>query len=211
MEEMALAFLRPFPPASGEMGVSVRSAAKQWFQIYLEGRKHMKNNSKRILALLAALALTLGLLTGCGQKPQEQPAAEPAVAETETPEAEAPAESEAPADAEAPAEDEAPAESDPEAVKHITLTVTYADETSEEYTIDTTAEFLKEAIEGEVELGGSESEYGFFLESVNGVTADYDADGAYWAIYVNDEYGMYGLDTQPVTDGDSYALVYTVG
>lgn len=169
------------------------------------------NNNKRILALLAALALTLGLLTGCGQKPQEQPAAEPAVAETETPEAEAPAESEAPTDAEAPAEDEDPAESDPEAVKHITLTVTYADETSEEYTIDTTAEFLKEAIEGEVELGGSDDAYGFYLKSVNGVTADYDADGAYWAIYVNDEYGMYGLDTQPVTDGDSYALVYTVG
>lgn len=177
----------------------------------------MRSNSKRILALLAALALTLGLLTGCGQKPQEQPAADAPAAETaepveETPaETEAPAEAEAPTDAEAPAEEETPAESDPEAVKHITLTVTYADETSDEYTIDTTAEFLKEAIEGEVELGGSESEYGFFLESVNGVTADYNTDGAYWAIYVNDEYGMYGLDTQPVTDGDSFALVYTVG
>ena len=35
-----------------------------------------------------------------------------------------------------------------------------------------------------------------------------DGSNAYWAIYVNDEYGMYSLDTQPVTDGDSYALVY---
>ena len=95
--------------------------------------------------------------------------------------------------------------------QHITLTVTYPDETSDSYEIDTSAEFLKDAIADTVELGGSDGEYGFYLESVNGVTADYATDGAYWAIFVNDEYGMFGLDSQPVTDGDSYALVYTVG
>lgn len=162
----------------------------------------MKINRKAILALLAALALALSLLTGCGQKPQEQPdtgAAQPA------------AEGETLPDAEAPAGAETSEAGDSAATKQITLTVTYADETSQEYTIDTTAENLKEAIEGEVELGGSDGDYGFFLESVNGVTADYDADGAYWAIYVNDEYGMYAIDAQPVADGDAFALVYTVG
>lgn len=145
----------------------------------------MKKNVNRLLALLMALAMALAL-TACGQK-EQTPAAE----------------------ADAPAVTEQAADTQGE--KHITLTVTYPDETSDSYEIDTSAEFLKDAIADTVELGGSDGEYGFYLESVNGVTADYATDGAYWAIFVNDEYGMFGLDSQPVTDGDSYALVYTVG
>lgn len=167
----------------------------------------MNNYLRRILTLLAVLALTAGLLTGCGQPAQgednQSQTAQDSTAQDSTAQDSDAQEPDAP-------EESASQEETPEGEKHITLTVTYEDETSQEYAIDTTAQYLKEAIEGEVELGGSDSEYGFYLESVNGVTADYDADGAYWAIYVNDEYGMYGLDTQPVTDGDHYALVYTV-
>ncbi|MBR4445115.1 MAG: DUF4430 domain-containing protein, partial [Solobacterium sp.] len=54
----------------------------------------------------------------------------------------------------------------------------------------------------------STSEYGLFINAVNGLTADYDKDGAYWAIYVNGEYGSYGADQQPVTDKDTYSFVY---
>lgn len=139
----------------------------------------MNHTMKKLAALLMALAMLLSLCVGCGA--QEETSQETASAETtETAEE-----------------------------KNITLTVTYADETSEEYAITTTAEFLKEAIETTVELEGSEGEYGYTLTAVNGVEADFaDGKNAYWAIYVNDEYGMYSLDTQPVTDGDRYALVY---
>lgn len=156
-------------------------------------------NMTKLFALLTALVLAASLLTGCGAK------------------APAPAPAEAPAAAEAPVEEtpaEEPAAEEPaaeEGVMHIALTVTTADGHSDLYNIDTTAEFLKEAIEDVVELGGSEGDYGFYIESVNGEVADYNTDGAYWAIYVNDEYGMYGVDSQPVTDGDRYALVYTKG
>jgi hypothetical protein len=63
--------------------------------------------------------------------------------------------------------------------------------------------------EGDFSYSGSQSSYGLYIDKVNGVTADYSKDGAYWAIKVNGEMGQYGADQQPVTDGDDYQLVYT--
>ena len=57
---------------------------------------------------------------------------------------------------------------------------------------------------------GTEGDYGLYIDTVNGLTADYAEDGAYWSIYVNGEYGSYSADQQPVADGDVYGLVYTV-
>jgi hypothetical protein len=94
-----------------------------------------------------------------------------------------------------------------EGSKQIALEVVYEDGTTEDYTINTDAEYLKEAIEDTVTLDGEVGDYGYTLYTVNGVTADW-ADNVYWAIYVNGEYGMYALDQQPVADGDSFQLVY---
>ena len=96
--------------------------------------------------------------------------------------------------------------------KSVTLTVVdnNGDETT--YSHKTDAEYLSgifTEIDG-LTVEGSTSEYGLYIEAVNGLTADYAADGAYWAIYVNGEYGMYGADSQPVTDGDAYTLAYEV-
>lgn len=80
------------------------------------------------------------------------------------------------------------------------------------YTSSTDAEVLYDAlleIDG-LTLDGYESDYGYYITGVNGLTADYDADGAYWSLYVNGEYGSYGVESQPVADGDSYRLVYEV-
>ncbi len=165
----------------------------------------MKTHNYRILSLLTALMLSLSPLTGCGSDAEANASQSSGSADasvvTEDASASAAAEESA-AQAEG---------SDAEAeTKHITLTVTYEDGSSDSYEIDTEADYLKDAIDTTVELGGEESDYGFYITSVNGVEADYDADGAYWAIYVNDEYGSYGVDSQPVTDGDSFALVYEV-
>lgn len=80
------------------------------------------------------------------------------------------------------------------------------------YNVKTDAEFLRQAMEETKGLtfSGTESEYGMMVETVNGETADYNADGAYWAFYVNDEYCNYGIDSQPVVDGEAYRIVYTV-
>lgn len=99
-----------------------------------------------------------------------------------------------------------------EGSKAITITVVNKAEESKTYEVKTDAEFLRQAMEETKDLTfeGTESEYGMMVETVNGELADYNADGAYWAFYVNDEYCNYGIDSQPVADGDAFSIVYTV-
>ena len=46
-----------------------------------------------------------------------------------------------------------------------------------------------------------------YVKTVNGMSADYEADGYYWSLYVDGEYATTGVDTTPVADGGSYAFV----
>ena len=97
--------------------------------------------------------------------------------------------------------------------KHCSVEVVASDGTSTSYETASDAEYLKDVMDvlsktGVFSYEGEESEYGLYITSINGETADYDTDGAYWAIYVNGEYGQYGADQQPVADGDSFRFVY---
>lgn len=96
--------------------------------------------------------------------------------------------------------------------KAITIEVIDNEEKSTVYEVNTDAEFLRQAMEEAEGLtfDGEESEYGMMIDTVNGVKADFDADSAYWSIMVNGEYGMYGIDSQPVADGDEFQLVYVI-
>lgn len=81
------------------------------------------------------------------------------------------------------------------------------------YEARTDAEYLRQALEEleevkDFSLEGEDGEYGLYIQTVNDLSADFMTDGAYWAVYVNGEYGMYSVDEQPVTDGDAYRLVY---
>lgn len=96
--------------------------------------------------------------------------------------------------------------------KHITVEVVDNNGASTSYELDTDAEYLRQAMD---ELGdqgftyeGTDSEYGVMIEKINGVQAIYATDGAYWSLYVNDDYGQYGADSQPVTNGDKYTWKY---
>ncbi|MBQ7954905.1 MAG: DUF4430 domain-containing protein [Lachnospiraceae bacterium] len=101
-----------------------------------------------------------------------------------------------------------------EGAKAITIEVIDNEQKSEVYELNTDAEYLRQALEEAKAVGltvtGTESEYGLTIITVNGVTADFNVDSAYWSITVNGEYGMLGADSQPVTDGDEFQLVYTV-
>ena len=60
-----------------------------------------------------------------------------------------------------------------------------------------------------LELGlieGEEGDYGLYIKKVNGITADYETDGTYWAFYVGDEYGMTGVDMTNIEAGATYAF-----
>ncbi len=88
----------------------------------------------------------------------------------------------------------------------ISVAVTAEDKTVT-LTVRTDADNLRGALEPLGLIAGEESEFGLFVNSVNGIPADYEADGYYWAIYVDGEYASTGIDTTPVTDGGEYALV----
>ena len=95
--------------------------------------------------------------------------------------------------------------------KAITIEVIGNEQKSTVYEVNTDAEYLRQAMEEAkgLEFSGTESEYGLSLMTVNGITADFNVDSSYWSIMVNGEYGMFGIDSQPVTDGDQYQLIYT--
>ena len=102
-----------------------------------------------------------------------------------------------------------------EGAKHITMEVVDADEKVTSYELNTDAEYLKGAMDElaaqtDFSFEGSDSDYGFYIDTVNGLKAVYEENNAYWAIYVNGEYGQYGADQQPVADGDVFRLAYEI-
>ena len=93
-----------------------------------------------------------------------------------------------------------------EGSKEFALTVTDKDGNETQFEIHTDKETVGEALQELNLTDGEEGEYGLFVKTVNGITADYDADGVYWAFYVNGEYAASGVDVTQITEGDSYAL-----
>ena len=95
--------------------------------------------------------------------------------------------------------------------KSITIEVVNSVQESEVYELNTDAEFLRQAMDEAEGLtfSGAESEFGLMIDTVNGERADYTLDGAYWSFTVNGEYSNYGIDTQPIMDGDVFGIVYT--
>ena len=63
-------------------------------------------------------------------------------------------------------------------------------------------------LEQNLATGYESEEYGFTIESVDGVTADWAVDSAYWALYEGDEYATTSAAGILLTDGGVYKLVY---
>lgn len=87
-----------------------------------------------------------------------------------------------------------------------TFTVVDKDGTETQFEIHTDKETVGEALLELDLIAGEESEYGLFVKTVNGITADYDTDGVYWAFYVDGEYAVTGVDATAVTEGAGYAF-----
>ena len=99
-----------------------------------------------------------------------------------------------------------------EGSKAITIEVVNGAQESTVYDVHTDAEYLRQAMEEAdgLAFSGTESEFGLMVDTVNGERADSTLDGAYWSFSVNGEYCNYGIDSQPVLDGDAFAITYTL-
>ena len=95
--------------------------------------------------------------------------------------------------------------------KAITLSVINSAGEETLYSLKTDAQYLLGAMEEAEGLSfkGHEGPYGMMITEVNGETADYNVNGAYWGLIVNGNYGNYGVSEQPVEDGDAFVILYT--
>ena len=87
-----------------------------------------------------------------------------------------------------------------------TFTVVDKEGNETQFEIHTDKETVGEALTELGLIAGEESSYGLYVKTVNGITADYDKDGAYWAFYVNGEYAQTGVDSTMITEGDNYSF-----
>ncbi len=93
-----------------------------------------------------------------------------------------------------------------EGEKTFTFIVVDAQGNEETFTVRSDAKTVGEALLDEGLIKGEEGQYGLYVKEVNGITADYDKDGTYWAFYIDGEYAMSGVDTTDITDGATYSF-----
>lgn len=158
----------------------------------------MKQFCKSLFCLLLVVLLAAAALTGC--------------AENETPSTEAPK-------TETQAKTEVTTTAAPETVgsveelgegaKTFQFDVTFASGETKSFRIHTDAETVGEALVALELIAGEDSSYGLYVKTVCEETLDYDADGSYWAFYVNGEFASTGVDSTPITEGETYAFVAT--
>ena len=86
------------------------------------------------------------------------------------------------------------------------LTVVDADGAETQFEVHTDQETVGAALTELKLIDGEDGEYGLYVTSVNGVTVDFEKDGAYWAFYINGEYAQTGVDATPIAEGESYSF-----
>ena len=95
--------------------------------------------------------------------------------------------------------------------KTIVLEDVHGDASTKSFSIQTDAENLRGALEQEEGLiAGSESEYGLYVETVDGETANMD-NQEWWCFTKGGEMLMTGVDDTMIADGEQYEATFTVG
>ena len=87
-----------------------------------------------------------------------------------------------------------------------TFCVVDKDGNETEFEIHTDKKTVGDALEELNLIAGEEGPYGLYVQSVNGITADYDVDQTYWAFYVDDVYAENSVDLTEVTAGAHYTF-----
>ena len=85
-----------------------------------------------------------------------------------------------------------------EGAKQFTLVIADKDGTETRLEIHTDKDIVGEAL--------LDNQHGLYVKTVNGITADFDTDGVYWAFYIDGEYAMTGVDATEITEGVTYSL-----
>ena len=95
-------------------------------------------------------------------------------------------------------------------IKEIAVTVVYADKSEKVFDIETDAKFLGEAMFQKKLITEEEFKSGFYTV-IDGVKADYSVDKSWWCITKGGKMTTVGMNEQPIADGDSFEITYTIG
>lgn len=94
--------------------------------------------------------------------------------------------------------------------KNITVEIQHVDGTTRTVEINTDEEYLRGALEQENLISGTESEFGLWITTVDGYTAD-ESNEEWWGYTKGGAYVETGVDTTVIADGDSFELTLNVG
>lgn len=97
-----------------------------------------------------------------------------------------------------------------EGAKAYTFTVIDAEGEETVHKLTTDEEMLGDALMNEGLLEGEGGEYGLYVKSVGGITAD-ESNQEWWCLTKGGEAVMTGVDSTPVEDGAAYEFTLTVG
>ena len=157
----------------------------------------MKN--LKLISLLAAAALAVGVLTACGAASSASQAASSGVTSSAAVSSAASEASSSQVGASA-------------AALEASFTVTDSDGNATSYTLAIAdGEKLSDALAAADLISADEAAAGF-VTTVNGVTADYNKDKAWWMLVDKDgKMTDVGIGDITLAQGDSYGFVYTIG
>ena len=140
------------------------------------------NNTKRLIAMLLLAALLLTALAACGGTPASSAPAVSAVSAVSAQEG----------------------TSLGDGSTQFAFLVTDGDGNTESFDIHTDETIVGDALQSLGLIEGEDGEFGLYVKTVNGITADYDTDGTYWAFYIDGEYATAGVDATDVVPGATY-------
>lgn len=138
----------------------------------------MTRNNKLLTLILCMVLIAAMALTGCGAK--EAPAGETTVYESGA--------------------------TIGEGTTSFAFTVTDKDGNESTFTVNTDKTVVGEALLDTGIIAGEDGDFGLYVKTVNGITADFDTDGTYWAFYIDGEYAMTGVDQTDIAPGATYAF-----
>ena len=94
--------------------------------------------------------------------------------------------------------------------KALVVTVVHGDESSKDFSFTTDTENLRTALEEQKLIEGTESEYGLFVTTVDGETAD-EAQQQWWCFSKDGEDLVTGVDDTMIADGEHYDITLKTG
>lgn len=75
-----------------------------------------------------------------------------------------------------------------------------------EFAINTDETTIGSALEKIGLIKGTEGAYGLYVTIVNGIKAEYETDGCYWAFYIGDDLATTGVDSVEIVEDTVYTF-----